>query len=154
MRTHPPIPHVLRLVNTVDDRQQRVSPRTIAPRRATRAVERENRSAAVLPADDARRIFGDHVARSLEGGRAAILRPDRRRLLVSRAATLGLRPFDANLIIAIVQDGARRGDSTSGQPLVRMVKPVRTRAAGVYGPACAAVLLATVLLAALMWWVR
>jgi hypothetical protein len=59
--------------------------------------------------DDARAILATRVAASLEGGRAAILRPESRRRVVALATRLGLRPFDANLIIAIVQDGARRG---------------------------------------------
>jgi hypothetical protein len=86
--------------------------------RQRHAVASENRAAASLtatPTDspsherDVRRILALTTAQALEGGRAAILRPDRRRKLVSTATRLGLRPFEANLVIAIVQDGARRG---------------------------------------------
>ena len=35
--------------------------------------------------------------------------PERRARVLQTAERLGLRPFDANLIIAIVQDHARRG---------------------------------------------
>jgi len=53
------------------------------------------------------------VASSLEGGQAGILRPDVRHKLVQQAVQLGLRPFDANLVIAIVQDSSR----SMGTPL-------------------------------------
>lgn len=72
-----------------------------------RAVRIANRAAADLSPHDARSILASLTARSIEGGRAAIIRPDVRRLLVARAASMGLRPFDANLVIAIVQDDAR-----------------------------------------------
>jgi hypothetical protein len=64
--------------------------------------------------DDPRWVLAAHAQLSLEGGRAAILSPDRRRRLMSLARRTGLRPFDAALVIAIVQDAAR-----SGQDLVR-----------------------------------
>lgn len=90
----------------------------IAEADARRAVEGENRRAAGLAArgdaraeSDVRRIFAWRAAQSLEGGRAAILRPDSRRRLVSEARRFGLRAFEANLIIAVVQDSARRGES-------------------------------------------
>ncbi|MCE7973785.1 MAG: hypothetical protein DYG92_05565 [Leptolyngbya sp. PLA1] len=76
-------------------------------RAARRDVARENHEAA-LAADDARAAFAIEVARAIEGGRAAILRPEVRRSLVEAAQGRGLRPFDANLIIAVVQDAVRR----------------------------------------------
>ena len=72
-------------------------------------VAQENRSAAAMPASDARWVFAAAVAESLQGGMAAALPPDRRRRLLSLATRLRLRPFDANLVIAIIQDAARRG---------------------------------------------
>ena len=39
-----------------------------------------------------------------------MLRPERRERLHRAARAMGLRAFDAGLIIAIVQDGMRRGD--------------------------------------------
>ena len=74
-------------------------------------VKRANRLAAKLPADDARLIMAARVAESLSGGKAAILRPERRVSLLRMATRLGIRPFDANLIIAVVQDSARRGET-------------------------------------------
>lgn len=73
-------------------------------------MEQEVKAAATLAPSDARRILALRVMESLEGGRAAILRPEARHQILSIATTLGLRAFDANLVIAIVQDGARRGE--------------------------------------------
>ena len=73
-------------------------------------IIRENTRAAQLSAADARVIFATRVQQSLEGGKAAILRTDRRRALMTLSSELRLRAFDANLIIALVQDAARRGE--------------------------------------------
>lgn len=72
-----------------------------------REVERENQHAATLSPDDARWILARRTAEAIEGGRAAILRPEVRVRLLAIGQRLGLRPFDANLVIAIVQDEAR-----------------------------------------------
>lgn len=63
------------------------------------------------PADDPRWVFAARAAIALRGGQAAILSPDKRRSLERLAGRMGLRPFDAALVIAIVQDAARRGES-------------------------------------------
>ena len=92
---------------------------------AVRAVHLENLSASGLAAEDARVVFAIDVERSLEGGRAAALRPERRERLVAGAVKRGMRPFDANLVIAIVQDAARRGETlnaTQHGTVLRMVK--------------------------------
>ena len=52
------------------------------------------------------RLAGD-VAGALDG---AVLTPERRRGLIEEARRLGMREFDANLVIAVVQDRARRGE--------------------------------------------
>lgn len=39
-----------------------------------------------------------------------LLIPEDRRALMDHAARLGMRPFDASLVIAIVQDARRRGE--------------------------------------------
>lgn len=75
-----------------------------------RAVEAENREASELSIEDARVIFAEEVGAQLQGGMVALLTPERRQRLMSRAGGLGLRPFDANLIIAIMQDRARGGE--------------------------------------------
>jgi hypothetical protein len=80
-----------------------------------RAVRIANRASADLSPHDARAILASLAARSIEGGEAAMIRPDVRRRLVARAASMGLRPFDANLVIAIVQDDARVSGGTTGR---------------------------------------
>jgi hypothetical protein len=75
------------------------------------AVEDENRAASTLPAGDATRLFAMQVSESLEGGQSAILTPAKRHRLLRLGQRLGVRDFDANLVIAIVQDGARRGEN-------------------------------------------
>lgn len=45
---------------------------------------------------------------------------------MSLATRLGLRPFDANLIIAIVQDGARRGVRSHDPELHGMLRLIDT----------------------------
>jgi hypothetical protein len=77
-----------------------------APRRA---VARANLLASGMSPLDGRWLMALKVAHALEGGRAAILSPERRRVLLNQARGLGLRDFDANLLIAIVQDGRRSG---------------------------------------------
>ena len=72
---------------------------------------------------DPRWILAVRTAEMLEG---AILRPEKRDGLTRLGTTLGLSLFDANLIIAIVQDQARRGYEprfcpTAGEPQLRMV---------------------------------
>lgn len=62
-----------------------------------------------LGKDDALQILALRTAECLDGGRAAILRPERRRRLLRIANLLGVGQFDANLVFAIVQDNARRG---------------------------------------------
>jgi len=90
----------------------------------------ENRAASMMTDDDARAVLALRVSENLQGGRSALLTPERRRGLVTTATRLGLRPFDASLIIAIVQDAARRGEGmehpqTTGR--LRMI-PQKTRA--------------------------
>lgn len=99
----------LRLVRT--ELSPESNSRHTRPLRAKLANEvgTENRRSAALSDGDARRIMARRVAESIDGGRAGILVPERRRALVSTAERMGMRPFDANLIIAVVQDRFRRG---------------------------------------------
>lgn len=76
-----------------------------------------------LQATDPRWVFAVRISEKLEG---AILRPDKRDQLIKLGKVLGLTAFDANLIIAIVQDQARRGYEpsycpTAGEAQLRMV---------------------------------
>ena len=82
----------------------------VARERAIRENVRSAATASQLSSDDARVIFATKVQECLEGGRAAILRLQRREQLIALSHDMGFRPFDANLIIALVQDAARRGE--------------------------------------------
>lgn len=91
------------------------SPRAVLA--ARREVAQENHAAVGLRPGDPRLVLALDTARALDGGKAAILRPERRRQLVASATNLGLRPFDAHLVIAVVQDAARRGEGVADQPV-------------------------------------
>jgi hypothetical protein len=85
---------------------------------------------AITGPTDPRWVLAVRTAESLQG---TILAPERRERLVRIGKMLGLTPFDANLIIAIVQDQARRGFEPSycpaaGEKLLEMVPlPGRSR---------------------------
>lgn len=85
-------------------------PRGPAARVARTEVASEMHQAAGLAPGDVRALVYRAAAESIEGGAAAILRPEKRRAIVDLATSKGLRPFDANLVIAIAQDEARRGE--------------------------------------------
>ena len=77
--------------------------------RARRAVADENRAAATnrgLSPTDPRWALAARAYSQLQG---SALTQERRLQVMRTARRLGVRPFDANLIIAIVQDQARRG---------------------------------------------
>jgi len=59
-----------------------------------------------LAATDPRWVLALRVRETLEG---RMLRPDARQRLIRLGRLLGMTGFEANLVIAIVQDGARRG---------------------------------------------
>jgi hypothetical protein len=104
---------VLRLAHADDAPRPPVLSRLGAPardRRARRSVASENLAAAGLSPSDARWMLAIKVSQRLDGGNLALLTPERRREIVSLATRIGLRQFDANLVIAIVQDGARSGE--------------------------------------------
>ena len=97
--------------------------------------------------DDARWVFAVRVSQLLEGGREAVLTPVRRRRLVTLAGAMGLRPFDANLVIAIVQDAVRSGKSVDAslEERLGLVRPAPAkRAIGPRVLAAAAVVIAMV----------
>lgn len=81
---------------------------------AAQRIARENHDAASLSALDPRWVLAVQVSRELQGGRAAVIAPESRRRLLLVGNRLGLRDFDSNLVIAIVQDGARVGDDPLG----------------------------------------
>lgn len=129
----------------------------------------ENRRAAEMAAgatpsnrEDALRILALRTAECLDGGRAAILRPERRRRLLRVAHMLGVKQFDANLVIAIVQDNARRGaasTSATDPRLAVMTPPTGQRIAPpsalhwIVPQIVGAVALAALLFLALVRWI-
>jgi len=174
-RDHPDARPVLRLVHPGREADAPAPRETRAPHRPgpkpgqtvsitidEARIASENRAAAALTPADARWVFAARVATSLEGGRAAVLSPERRERLIAGARTLGLRPFDANLIVAIVQDTAR----TTGAPLgpaaaerLELVQPAiapsdRAPAAAWLYPALTSLTLAVALLAILLAWLN
>jgi hypothetical protein len=77
---------------------------------------------------DARWIVALRAGALLEGGRAAIMTPASRRYVIDLARDMGLGAFDANLIIAIAQESARRGEALTtpaARQRVSMVAPAR-----------------------------
>ncbi len=77
--------------------------------RARFAVARENRQAATrldLDPTDPRWVLAVRTASQMEGG---VLTPERRERVMRTAERLGIRPFDASVVIAMVQDRLRRG---------------------------------------------
>ena len=98
-------PH-LRLVG-VDDAE--VLERWHRRRQARQEAARETRAAAGNPSlepTDPRWVLAVRAYSQLQG---TTMTPERRQRMIRTARTLGVRPFDANLVIAIVQDHARRG---------------------------------------------
>ncbi len=83
-----------------------------APEAARRdEVAAENRRAAANPSlapTDPRWVLAARAYSQLQG---STLTWDRRQRVMTTARELGVRPFDASIIIAIVQDQARRGGS-------------------------------------------
>lgn len=114
---------------------------------ATRAIAQANQDSAELDAADARWVFAVRVSERLDGGRAAVLTPENRRRLVDLSGRMGLRAFDANLVIAIVQDGARRGESigdvqTHGRLRLIPAPGKRTQSLPLIGPVFGAAVIA------------
>ncbi len=109
----------LRLVGTDAVSQKQVVKPAIAP----------PQHEPITDTTDARWVLAVRTAEQLEG---TILRPERRESLLRLGKVFGLTPFDTNLVIAIVQDQARRGHApaycpAAGEPQLRMVPPPRRR---------------------------
>lgn len=147
----------LRLVNVLDARAHPPSPSSDAVVRARRQIAAENHSASSLSVDDARWAFAVTVSQSLQGGRTAALPPASRERLLNTATRMGMRPFDANLVIAIVQDGARSGEGSLAAPVagrLMLVRPPATeRPASIWPQVIVVAVLAAAIGAALVRWV-
>jgi hypothetical protein len=75
-----------------------------------RAVALENRLAGDLPDTEPYEELARRTIDPIQGGRAAVLPPEVRRRLVAGAVRSGMRPFEAHLVLAAVQDAARHGE--------------------------------------------
>lgn len=96
-------------------------------RQARQNVIRENRLSAgntQLEPTDPRWVLAVKTHAHLQG---STLTPERRERLLSIARKIGLRPFEANLIMAVVQDHARRGECLdSALPALVMIESPKT----------------------------
>ncbi len=95
-------------------------------------IARENRasaSTAPMPNDPRLAVISE-IVRRLQG---SILTPEDRSALLAFGRARGLRAFDTNLLIAMVQDRARRGETPGAIPLAQTTPPApispRTKAA-------------------------
>jgi hypothetical protein len=86
-------------------------------------LARESARDRAFDPTDARWRLATEAQQALQG--AVLAYEDRKRLL-SLAQRLGIRTFDANLILAVVQDRARRGEPLdSAAPTIAIVPPAR-----------------------------
>jgi hypothetical protein len=82
-------------------------------------------TATRLAVDDPRWILARETRHRLQG---AVLTPIDRHWLLERGVGMGLTGFDANLIVAIVQDQARRGHGLErAEALLTMIAAPRRR---------------------------
>jgi hypothetical protein len=96
----------LKLVHTDDETRAAWA----RERQVRQQIIRENRAAAddaTLDPRDPRWVVAARAHAQLDG---SAMTPEARRRVMRTASALGVRPFDANVIIAIVQDHARRGE--------------------------------------------
>jgi hypothetical protein len=90
--------------------------------RARERIARENRASAIAapkPTDPRLAVISEIVHR-LQG---TILTPEDRSALLAFGRARGLRAFDSNLLIAMVQDRARRGENPGAIPLAQTMSP-------------------------------
>ena len=113
----------------------------------------------LLAATDPRWVLA--VRAGLEMGERGVLPPESRERLLKLGKSLGLTPFSANLVLAVVQDGARRGvprvrcaAAGARELAVIPAEPQRSASRGWSGWRTAWVLVALLAgeLAAVWWW--
>ncbi len=83
------------------------SSRTRADRQPAADALPSAKAAASMQPDDPRWVLAVRTRELMQG---ALLAPEHRSNLLRLGRILGLTPFEANLVIAIVQDQARRGE--------------------------------------------
>jgi len=92
-------------------------------------VKNAPRPTPLQGSSDPRWVLAVRTAELLQGD---ILTPERRERIIRMGRLFNLTPFDANMVIAIVQDQARRGIApqlcpTAGEPQLRMISPPQQR---------------------------
>ena len=131
----------------LDTRVERVFRRAVAHEVL---LARETARDRTFDPTDARWQLATETQRALQG--AVLAFEDRRRLL-AMANRLGIRAFDANLILALVQDRARRGEPIEAAAETIEMIPVRVPKTRDWTPVWAlALLLAMAIDAALVAW--
>ena len=98
-------------------------PDAAAAAAATPATAPPAQPPAIVDPVDPRWVLAVRTSDVLQG---SVLPPERRESLLRLGRTLGLTPFESNLVLAIVQDQARRGIrpellAASAEPQLRMV---------------------------------
>ena len=113
----------------VEDERPRPDPRALRVYRQAAAQEtvlaRETARDPSFAPGDPRWRFAREVESALEG---SVLPFEERRRLLSLAQRFGIRAFDANLIVALVQDRARRGEPVETAAATIAMVPVATGA--------------------------
>ncbi len=123
--------------------------------RAREEIARENRAASGnlgLNPTDPRWVVAIRAYSQLQGSTLTL---ERRQRVIRTARHLGVRPFDATVIIAIVQDHARRGvDLPSAAGTIALLSaPEADRSAGwTWARLISAVILGVTATAWLIWW--
>ncbi len=122
-------------------------------RQARQQVTTENRAAGQNPTldpTDPRWVVAVRAYSQLQG---TTLTPERRQRVLRIAHLLGVRPFDANIIIAIVQDQARHGRTIAeAQPTIALLSRPGRKARPAWLRWAAAIAVAAVANALLIWW--
>lgn len=120
---------------------------------AADAVASENRAAranAGLDPADPRWVLATRAYAQLQG---STMTPDRRQRVMRTADQLGVRPFEANLIIAIVQDHARSGRVLAdAAPTLQLLAEPEPKRRSAWDRWIAALVLATLANLLLIWW--
>ena len=107
----------------LDARAERVFRQAVA---REMLLARESAREPDFDPNDARWRLATETQQALQG---AVLAYEDRRSLLALAHRMGIRAFDANLILAIVQDRARRGESLQSAAPTIAVLPRPTAAA-------------------------
>lgn len=95
----------IRFADHVDPRVASARPR-LRPSRSLRPAVRTELPTHTMSPTDPRWVLAVRTSAAMNG---PILKPDAREKLMHLGQSFGMGPFESNLVIAIVQDQARRG---------------------------------------------